>query len=397
MSWAIEIGESSAAKMSEEVPLLDQTPSLFNVLRRGTTSSILRALMLVTGLTGPETSLASAEAVAIARDLAQRGLQLHDVLRIIRIGYAVLATALLDAIVEFDGRAHELRRVSVLLFDVVDDFASILTTAFVEEERLREADASAARLDLLRTLIDGRPVDNAAATRLLSYPLNAEHIALIVSSDKTESIDPVDLRHVVDPVFNAWAAPLAKLIVPIGAHSLWAWAAFAPSATRRVDSRLPNYDKVNVAVGQPGRGVGGFRRSHLEAKAVERLRALSESVRPTTIEHRDVDLDALLLMDTQAAMQFVSRYLGPLASPDPRITELRATLELYLEHDHRLSEVAELKHISRNTVTYRVQHALDMCAHPAGESTTRLRNALHIQRWLPGDNLEQSSAGRSDE
>lgn len=393
VSWATEVGEAIAAKMSKEVPQIAEGTSQFGVLRRTTTSTTLKALMLITGLGEPESSLVSLEALETAQDFARRGLELNDILRSIRAGYTVLATALLDAIIESGDDTEELRRVSILMLETVDEFTGVITTAFVDEQRAQEADVSAARLDLARALIEGEPVDVGVAARVLSYPLHAEHVALIASSDPLGKRSRVDLRKVVEPVFNHWGASQAKLIIPIGGHSLWAWAAFTSTAARQDDSPLPVYDEVDVAVGQPGVGIDGFRRSHLDAKAVERLQSVSGTGRASTIAHHDVDLEALLLMDPEAGQQFAARYLGPLAGAEPRIVELRSTLKFYLDCDHSLSKVAELKHISRNTVTYRVQQALAMCAHPPGGSTIKLRAALAIAEWLAGARADHTRAG----
>lgn len=67
----------------------------------------------------------------------------------------------------------------------------------------------------------------------------------------------------------------------------------------------------------------------------------------------------------------------------PRMADLRSTVSLYLDMDHSLAKVASAKHISNNTVTYRVQKALSLFSAP-GESTTDLRAALRIYEWLRG-------------
>ena len=100
--------------------------------------------------------------------------------------------------------------------------------------------------------------------------------------------------------------------------------------------------------------------------------------------HRDVELQTLLLADLDAARDFALRQLGPLAGSDPRAVELRDTLHLYLRHDRSLNKVAEIKHISRNTVTYRVQQALELSGYPAGASTSKLQAAILITDWLTG-------------
>ncbi|WP_257890332.1 helix-turn-helix domain-containing protein [Rhodococcus sp. USK10] len=133
--------------------------------------------------------------------------------------------------------------------------------------------------------------------------------------------------------------------------------------------------------GQLGSGMDGFRRSHLEARAVERLVRLRVGHPPTTTAHEHIGLEVLLLADPDAAVQFASRLLGPLAGDDPRMAGLRSTLSLYLDKEHSLAKVASAEHISKNTVTYRVQKALSLCTLP-GESTTDLRAALRIYEWL---------------
>ncbi|WP_099024894.1 PucR family transcriptional regulator [Mycolicibacterium palauense] len=384
IAWATEVGEAVAAKMSAEVPEIVQAAAQFNVLRRATTSTTLRALALVTDPRNLDSSLVSPEALETAQDFAQRGLELNDILRSIRVGFTVLAAALLDAIIEHGNSTEELRRVSILMLEMVDEFTSVITTAFMDERRAQEADASAIRLDLTRALIDAKPVDEGAATRLLGYPLNAVHLALIAFSDPLAGGDRVDLRKVVDPVFTHWGRPQATLIIPVGGHTLWAWAAYGPSAPRRDAHPLPTQEGINVAVGEVWSGIDGFRRTHLDAKAVEQLQSMSGRGGASTVAHHDVDLESLLLMDPDAAQRFATHYLGPLAGAEPRIAELRATLRTYLECDHRLGAVAEQRHISRSTVTYRVQQALAMCAHPPSASTTKLRAALAIQEWLAG-------------
>ncbi len=392
VSWALDVGAAIAAKISKEIPQLAADISQFGLLRRATTSTTLRALTIAAGVGESDATLASTEVIEIAHDFARRGLELGDLLRSIRVGYVVLATALLDAATEpHQDNTAELRRISVLLFELMDDFTGVAASAFLDEQRAWEADISAARLDIVRTLVDGEPVDTTHAERILNYPLAAHHVGVIASRANPRSYDRLDLRGVVGPVLRHWGSPTSTLIVPVGAHSLWAWAAFN-HAPQRDGPGLPRFDQITVGIGQPGNGVEGFRRTHFEALAVERLRALSGAPRPTSIAHHEIDLEALLLADADAARHFAERYLGPLAASDPRTGELRSTLRFYLDSDHSLAKVAATKHISRNTVTYRVQQALTMCEHGAGESTAKLRNALAIAHWLDNATSKPSVA-----
>lgn len=90
----------------------------------------------------------------------------------------------------------------------------------------------------------------------------------------------------------------------------------------------------------------------------------------------------LLLAEPEAARQFITRHLGPLASGESRMADLRSTLRANLDLDHRLAKIAAAEHISRNIVTYRVQQALNACDHVPGAPTTKLRAALIMLDWL---------------
>jgi DNA-binding PucR family transcriptional regulator len=389
VNWAIEVGERIATKITSEIPPLGEGRPHFNALRRATTSTTMRALALAAGLVGSGASLSSVEEVEIAQDFARRGLELNDLLRAIRVGYAVLAAALLDAATQMAPQADtsaELRRISVLLFEVLDDFTTVAATAFLDEQNTWTASVAAARFDLVKNIVDGHPVDPDHAERLLAYPLSGTHVAVIAWSATPGGVSGHDLRTVVDPVLRHWWAPSATLVIPVGSHTIWAWGASAGSGRAGLASgaraELPKFDGVNIVTGECGHGIEGFRRSHLEAGAVERLVRLRPEHAQITTAHEDVDLEVLLLSDPEAARQFVTRHLGPLAADDPRMAELRCTLRRYLDTARSISKVAAEEHISRNTVTYRVQQAFSLCGHTDGAPTTKLRAALLAREWL---------------
>ncbi|MDT5233192.1 MAG: hypothetical protein QOI39_3692 [Mycobacterium sp.] len=385
VTWAVETGEAIATKIGHEIPQLVQGASDFAILRRATTSTTLRSLALTANIGTSDVSLASAEVVEIAQDFARRGLDLDDLLRSIRVGYAVLAGALLDAVIAADPHdTTELRRVSVLMFERMDDFTATAATAFITENRAVDDHLIAARLDLARTIVAGEPVNIDKASRLLNYALSAHHIGIIASTDQAHAGEYVDLRTLVDPIVSQLEAPAARLMIPVGTHALWVWLAYQTPPSLGDVASLPKSRDVNVSIGQPGRGVDGFRRSHHQALAVDRLRLACTRPRSGPIMHRDVELQTLLLADLDAARDFALRQLGPLAGSDPRAVELRDTLHLYLRHDRSLNAVAEIKHISRNTVTYRVQQALELSGYPTGASTAKLHAAILITDWLTG-------------
>jgi hypothetical protein len=96
--------------------------------------------------------------------------------------------------------------------------------------------------------------------------------------------------------------------------------------TRALTSSLSALGDAFVVAGQLGSGVDGFRRSHHEARAVERLVRLPSGHPPTATAHEHVALEVLLLAD--------------------------------LDMDHSLAKVVSAEHISKDAVTYRAQRAL---------------------------------------
>lgn len=389
VGWAVEIGHNIAERITREIPQLGEGISNFNALRRATTATTLRALTLVSGISEQRTPLASAEVVDIARDFARRGMELDDLLRSIRVGYVVLASSLLDAaseLAEPTDTTTEVRRISVLLFEEMDEFTRVAAAAFLDEQSAWTASISAARLDLVQTILRGDDFDTQGGQQLLGYPLDGQHLALIAWSDETSrATTSHDLRNVVVPALRGWTRtpPTATLVIPVDSHTIWAWAALPPGSPLQARTALPEFDGTHIVLGQVAPGPAGFRHSHLEARAVEHLvRDLPPAATRSTTAHHDVELEVLLLSDLNAARRFVQRHLGPLAGSDPRMTELRATLRRYLDLDHRVAKVAEEEHISRNTVTYRVTQALSLCGHPAGEPTTKLHAALIMSARL---------------
>jgi len=122
LSWAVETGEQIAAAVTEIVPAQGEGAHL-HALRRATTSSSLRALLLIAGVE-PTEGLVGPETLHVARDFARRGVSLDDLLRGIRLGFSGLAAALLDAADSLvtNDRAAEMKRISLLLFQQIDSF-----------------------------------------------------------------------------------------------------------------------------------------------------------------------------------------------------------------------------------------------------------------------------------
>ena len=135
--------------------------------------------------------------------------------------------------------------------------------------------------------------------------------------------------------------------------SVWAWlAAAADTAAAALAAATAAHPAVRVAVGPVGAGIDGFRRSHFDAVATQRLMSRRPDLR--VARFADVQLVTLALQDEQRAREFVARTLGKLADAD---RELRDTLCVYIGEQFSAARAARALYTHRNTVLNRLQRA----------------------------------------
>lgn len=386
LAWAAEVGESIAQRIVLESRVFASGTPVPELIGDATTETVLQALVMVADLDDSDRHLGGTTSVeAFAGDLAHRGVALDEFMETVRVGYPVLAEAFLDAAAIHAPPAKiagELRRISLLLFKQLEYFTSTTTSIFIQKQRAWMAGVTAAQFEQISEIVAGGDIDVARAQHLLDYRFDGHHVAVAAWADPSSGHD---LRSAVVSAIQRWGTVSSVLVIPIGVQSVWAWGAVSPRASGGRPStdgdRSATVDGMRIAMGQIGEGLDGFRRSHLEAREVEKLVRLNPAAGQFVTAHEDVALDVLLLADPEAARLFATRVLGPLVMADQRAADQRATLIRYLDSGHSLAAVAAAEHISKNTVTYRVQKALSHCAYDGG-STTEIRAALRVAEWF---------------
>ena len=160
--------------------------------------------------------------------------------------------------------------------------------------------------------------------------------------------------------------------------SVWAWlAAAADTAADAITAATAAHPAVRVAVGPIGTGIDGFRRSHFDAVATQRLMSRRPDLR--VARFADVQLVTLAIQDEQRAREFVARTLGTLAGADP---ELRDTLCVYIGEQFSAARAARALYTHRNTVLNRLQRAERLLPFPLADHGLEVGVALEIAQWL---------------
>jgi DNA-binding PucR family transcriptional regulator len=345
--------------------------------------------MLSEGLL-PGLATAPPEALAYAKEYVRRGLGLETLQRAYRIGQATLSRMWLEELRIRADDAEELADTfgffNEWLFQWVETLEHRLTEYYMVERERRLRGTSAMRSEQVRMILDGSPVDIRNASATLRYELDRRHVAYIVWT--TGATLDAPNGNVLFGEMERVAANVAALMgasdhltVPLGGY-LACWAGFrrAPRA-EMLTGTLPLVTNswINVALGQVGDRIGGFRRSHEEAVLARRVHQLRRQERqPTCVGFSDVALEVMLTHSREEARRFVAQQLGDLAGEDKSVARLRDTLRVFLEENGSFQNAAARLGVHKNTVAYRIRRAEELLGHGVKERQLELQTALRL-------------------
>jgi DNA-binding PucR family transcriptional regulator len=384
--------DSVARRLSEAIHA--QISELDHNLRQATHESCranLGAIMLMLS-EGSRPGLATAppEALAYAREYVRRGLGLETLQRAYRIGQATLSRMWLEELRIRADDAEELADTfgffNDWLFQWVETLEHRLTEYYMVERERRLRGTSAMRSEQVRTILDGSPVDIRNASATLRYELDRRHVAYIVWT--TEATLDAPNGNVLFGEMERLAASVAALMeatdhltVPLGGY-LACWAGFRQAPRpETLTGTLPAATNrwINVALGQIGEGIGGFKRSHEEALLARRVHQLRGQERqPTCVRFSDVALEVMLTQSREEARRFVGQQLGDLAAEDKSVARVRETLRVFLEENGSFQNAAARLGVHKNTVAYRIRRAEELLGHGVRERQLELQTALRL-------------------
>jgi PucR C-terminal helix-turn-helix domain len=134
---------------------------------------------------------------------------------------------------------------------------------------------------------------------------------------------------------------------------------------------------TSFAIGTPARGVEGFRRSHLEALATQRMLVRLRS-RQQIAFFDDVRMVALIAQNPDTAGEFIKSTLGDFESAS---SELQETVLTLINEQCNASRAAKRLHTHRNTLVRRLESAERLLPRPLDHSSVRVAVAREAPRW----------------
>jgi hypothetical protein len=303
--------------------------------------------------------------LAQARIAARSGIGLETVLRRYVAGFTLLGEFLIEAAEE--GGVAEGPTLKRWLRTQAAYFDRLL--AMISEEYAREPEPAPGtpqhrRLELVQRLLDGERLD----AHDLAYDFEAVHLGLIASGPKVAAAIR-DLASILDS---------RLLLVPHLDGAIWAWLGYRwrldrEAMERFVTSEWPS-DAV-LAVGEPSRGLSGWRRTHLQAREAYPI----ASARPgRAIRYGEVALTASMRKDDLLTSSLHQIYLAPLEAERDGGVTARETLQAYFAADRNATSAAAALGVSRRTVTNRLRVVEDRLGRSLSEVGSELEAALRL-------------------
>ena len=377
---ADELADEVMARVRDRLPPWMREPDAFSASRAFTRHSVAAELEAWRAGGALPESCPDVDAQG-ARLGARAGAPLDVLLRGYRTGHAVQWEAWFELVerhqLDPDERRALLSEASSFLFDYADRLASFVTIEYSDERERVLRSREQRRVHLVRDLLDGSP----APADEVDYEIEARHVGLVAwGADAAEVAR--ELARVSDR---------ALLLVSAVDGTWWAWL----GGNRALDGRgraalermrPPPGTQVAIGLEEPGRE--GFRRTHRQALAAERV---GKRTGAALTAFESIALETLAAADEPEAHAFVARELDPLGS-DARAQRLRETLRAYFSAGHNAAATAAALGVHEQTVANRLRAVEALIGRPVAARSAELETALRLRAYLDPSSDATSSA-----
>ncbi len=383
-----ELAVAMRERIRSELPELLASPDEEEINRASNESNLLLVADLLEAGAEPAAARLPTPTRAYAEFGADHDTPMAGLLRAYRLGHAFAWEVALAALTELIEDKSEFAVAAGLLSTWLHAFADAIVCQ-VEEVYATERErwlrsSSALRAELVRSIVDGVAVDHASASRRLGYGLDRCHVCVIASVEEADGGgDALAEGEAAIAAIAAAAGCPPPLLHPLGLAATAGWLSGADrSAGERIAAAAATASgSLRIAVGEPGEGLDGFRRSYREATEARRV-AGGHGDRPT--RYGDVALRALATVDSAQAGEFVRERLGPLLDPEQASARLTETLAAFLDEGGSPGRAAGRLGVHENTVRYRLRQIEDLLGRPVGPGDLELRVALELANDVGG-------------
>jgi DNA-binding PucR family transcriptional regulator len=380
-SWLDELDD--AVLSSPQMRVIADDPVLAESFRRVNRANVLAwAASNVRDPGAPVPANVAPELLAASRDLMRRGLG-ESAVRAYRFGQNALWQRWISIVFELTADTQELRELleasARSLFAFIDATNAAIAAQIQSEREELTRGTHAERREVVELIIAGAPISPQRAASRLGYNLDQTHTAAVIWSDLAES-DAAQLEEATEQLART-ASAHRPLSVIASAATRWVWipARVGPDPVK-LGKMIDELRGVRIAIGSTAHGIEGFRRSHLDALATQRLLAhLHSTQRIASFD--TIALVSLVTENLDRAEQFITDTLGDLESASP---EIRTAVLAFVTQQCNVSRAAARLYTHRNTLLRRLSRAQQLLPRPLEENSINVAVALDILRWRGG-------------
>jgi PucR C-terminal helix-turn-helix domain/GGDEF-like domain len=320
-----------------------------------------------------------ASAMAQACRAARNGVRLDTMLRRYAAGDRLLGEFIMDEADRFP--SHALRSILTSQGPQVDRLMAAVSTEYMQEmERMRRSPTQRLGERVQRLLAGDGPPEVGG----LDYELEAWHLGMIATGAGAEES------------VHGLAKRLSRqaLAVSRGDGMVWGWlGGRRPLSVDDVEPLLAAmWPDVSLSVGEPRRGVNGWRLTHREAQAAQEV-MLRKPQRLT--RGSEVILVAALLRDEVLTKSLLETYISPLGGDGYTGASIRETLRAYFEAGLNAATAAAALGVDRHTVQRRLRKAEAALGRRLDSCHAELEVALRLDQLV--DAKPPEFAGKTSE
>lgn len=324
-----------------------------------------------------------AAAIAQVRLAAQHDVSLGTVVLRYLAGHRllwnfVMEEARVSGVSYDDELMHYLRSIQDSL---LEQLAATVTDEYECERARVMRSAEQRRKDLVQRLLRGEPVQTE-----FNYDFDAWHLGIVATGSDSANAVRSAAEHLVGDLLQ----------VGCGDGSVWAWVCRQrPIAPSSIEDLLRSSQSTDVclAIGEPSRGIEGWRLTHYQAQ--EALWVSIHGRKPLT-RYADVLLLSAALRSNISAKSLRNIFLAPLDDDRNGGQVLRQTMRALFETGYNVKAAASMLGVDRSTIRKRRRTVEDRLGRPLHSCQSELDIAMRLEELEGAGGAMQAAQTGSD-